>query len=328
MYCVKPLIRLDWPDLIKRYNKSFVSYKHFNEKKQILEYCKRSWITLFPCRQCLPCINMFRFHWVKKCELEKLNHKYAYFVTLTYNDDNLPLDHNLNVKHVQNFIKYLRFLIKPYQVRYFCAGEYGSITNRPHYHLILFTDYEFDLDFLKNTFNGPLFKCDLMNKAWKDRGYIWVAFDINSASFAYVVSYSNKYKIKQVANQLNKVNDQYRDQLYKDSNLTGFQKYMEFDLNFKPKFKPEFITMSKKPPLGALTKQPKTAIRDYPSSLLRWLDKNVSVGKKTIFYKEIEKRQQDWYQFISSVDLYDLVEKNKSIYDALVKRYENTKHIN
>lgn len=74
--------------------------------------------------------------------LEALQHDASAFVTLTYSDENLPLDKagqaTLRPKDLQDWLKRLRLLIEPHRVRYYAVGEYGDETNRPHYHLALF----------------------------------------------------------------------------------------------------------------------------------------------------------------------------------------------
>lgn len=68
------------------------------------------------------------------------------FWTLTYRDASLPhlprhSDNNLPTLlpvHLKNFLKRLRTSISPRKVRFFAVGEYGDLTNRPHYHVILF----------------------------------------------------------------------------------------------------------------------------------------------------------------------------------------------
>ncbi len=63
----------------------------------------------------------------------------SWFLTLTYDDDQLPRSKSgeptLRKKDVQNWLKRIR---KTAPVRYFAVGEYGDITNRPHYHVAIF----------------------------------------------------------------------------------------------------------------------------------------------------------------------------------------------
>ena len=65
----------------------------------------------------------------------------ALFITLTYDDENIKLTKNkfmtLNKQDIQLFMKRLRKHNKQKLV-YYAAGEYGSKTQRPHYHIIIF----------------------------------------------------------------------------------------------------------------------------------------------------------------------------------------------
>ena len=60
------------------------------------------------------------------------------FITLTYNDNNLPHDLSLNHSHFQKFFKRLRKSLPFKTVRYYMCGEYGDEFKRPHYHACIF----------------------------------------------------------------------------------------------------------------------------------------------------------------------------------------------
>lgn len=62
-------------------------------------------------------------------------------VTLTYSDDHLPEHGNLVYRDFQLFLKRLRRRVGV-PVRFFCGGEYGDRTDRPHFHSLLF-NYDF-----------------------------------------------------------------------------------------------------------------------------------------------------------------------------------------
>lgn len=69
-------------------------------------------------------------------------HELAYrqvgcFLTLTYNDANLPWDWSVQKHHVQNFMKALRKRLPPKSLSYLAVGEYGGKYLRPHYHICL-----------------------------------------------------------------------------------------------------------------------------------------------------------------------------------------------
>lgn len=70
--------------------------------------------------------------------LESYKHAKCAFVTLTYNEENLPNGETLKPKDLQDFLKRLRKALDPQRIRYFGCGEYGEISNRPHYHLAIF----------------------------------------------------------------------------------------------------------------------------------------------------------------------------------------------
>lgn len=70
----------------------------------------------------------------------------TFFLTLTYDEANMPRKRTkkhgtfgvLKKLDIQNFLKRLRNHYEPNEIRYYCLGEYGPNTLRPHYHLILF----------------------------------------------------------------------------------------------------------------------------------------------------------------------------------------------
>ncbi|QGH72994.1 MAG: replication associated protein [Microviridae sp. ctzVR26] len=72
--------------------------------------------------------------------LEAESHEHRAFVTLTYNNENLPNDGELVPRHLTNFFKRLRkrLALEGRSIRYFACGEYGEKNSRPHYHAIIF----------------------------------------------------------------------------------------------------------------------------------------------------------------------------------------------
>lgn len=89
----------------------------------------------YGCGQCMPCrINKGR-EWVGRLLLERMEHRDACFITLTIDEKHLR-GRDLNKRSVQLFLKRLRERVGP--IRYFAVGEYGDVSWRPHYHLIVF----------------------------------------------------------------------------------------------------------------------------------------------------------------------------------------------
>lgn len=91
-----------------------------------------------PCGQCIGCRIARSKAWALRCVHEAQLHEENCFITLTYDDEHLPPDGGLKIKHFQDFMKRLRFSLKDKQIRFFHCGEYGSKNFRPHYHAIIF----------------------------------------------------------------------------------------------------------------------------------------------------------------------------------------------
>lgn len=95
---------------------------------------------LLPCSKCLDCRKAQAKAWALRCRLELQQHASAVFTTLTYDDEHLPA--TLTKRHVQLWLKRLRQRLwrsetaRP--LRFFYCGEYGSQSQRPHYHAILY----------------------------------------------------------------------------------------------------------------------------------------------------------------------------------------------
>jgi len=102
-----------------------------------------------PCGKCADCIGMRRDDWFKRIYFEAYKSLYTLFVTLTYNDEHLPLAEIpvLNYPDIQKYFKRLRKI--GLQFKYFGVGEYGEHYARPHYHCLFFFQKEFDFNHLE-----------------------------------------------------------------------------------------------------------------------------------------------------------------------------------
>lgn len=104
---------------------------------------------LVPCGKCNFCLEVKRGDWSFRLQQELKVAKSAHFLTLTYATE--PL-HGLDKTHIQLFHKRLRkeqSKVTTDKLRYYVVGEYGTKTNRAHYHSILFnlhSDIVPDLD--------------------------------------------------------------------------------------------------------------------------------------------------------------------------------------
>lgn len=98
------------------------------------------------CRQCWQCRSVRVNDYVGRMIAESKTCDRVYAVTLTYghNDHYAAVDNPqaavLNYKHVQDWLKRLRFQCAKHggSLRYFASGEFGSKKGRSHWHVILF----------------------------------------------------------------------------------------------------------------------------------------------------------------------------------------------
>lgn len=87
-----------------------------------------------PCGYCVGCRLRRSREWAVRCMHEAQTHAVSSFVTLTYDEEHYTP--SLNYSDFQRFMKRLRKTKGA--VRFFMCGEYGSETNRPHFHALLF----------------------------------------------------------------------------------------------------------------------------------------------------------------------------------------------
>lgn len=96
---------------------------------------------LLPCRQCIGCRLEKSRQWATRLLHETEFHKGAIFLTLTYDENNVPKNGSLNKTHLRTFFNDLRSRNSYYgkdKIKYFACGEYGDRTGRPHYHAALY----------------------------------------------------------------------------------------------------------------------------------------------------------------------------------------------
>lgn len=94
-----------------------------------------------PCGKCLSCHKDNVQMWEDRISFESLTSvRPSTFLTLTYDDKYVPENRSGNKKHVQNYLKNLRYYLdrdmtqNENKVRYFFVSEYGDDTYRIHYH--------------------------------------------------------------------------------------------------------------------------------------------------------------------------------------------------
>lgn len=162
--------------------------------------------TELPCGQCLGCRLEHSAIWADRCMLEMKYHDSNYFLTLTYNDENLPTENDVDIftgetletKHMtlvkrdlQLFWKKLRNHFPDQNIRYFACGEYGEKYKRPHYHAIVFGLKLDDLKEVgKSSIGNKFYESEELNKCWTN-GFVSIA-EANYETCAYTARYVTK----------------------------------------------------------------------------------------------------------------------------------------
>lgn len=127
-------------------------------------------------------------------------HEANCFLTLTYDDSNLPEHGTLVKDDVRNFIKRMRERERynankegrePKKIRHAYCGEYGDRYGRPHYHLLIFGEdwaHDRQVEEIKN--EHPLYTSETVSSLWKEG--IHRIGELTFESAAYVARYVMK----------------------------------------------------------------------------------------------------------------------------------------
>lgn len=138
-----------------------------------------------PCGKCPPCLFRRVNSWVFRLLQEDKVSSSAVFATLTYAIHSVPISSNgwptLRPEDFRLYIKRLRKACKGVTIRYYVAGEYGTINGRPHYHAIIF--------------NVPPDRLNLITDCWSLNGVsiggVHVG-NVSGDSIAYTLKYLDK----------------------------------------------------------------------------------------------------------------------------------------
>lgn len=119
------------------------------------------------CGKCFECKVKKSIEWSYRIMDEVSLHKDNCFLSLTYNDANLPDGASLERSDLTLFIKRLRKRVEPIKFKVFYAGEYGDLKGRPHYHVILFGWSPPDKYFFRKSRRGnDMFRSPLIESCW------------------------------------------------------------------------------------------------------------------------------------------------------------------
>lgn len=188
MSCMNPRLAVDYgvmPDTGKHKIKFVPQRVDYNINLLRSRYGES--LLLLPCGQCLGCKFDIARDWATRCVCEALYHQESCFVTLTYDDVHVPPA--VNREDPLDFIKALRN--RGAKIRYFGCAEYGSTTNRPHYHLIIFGFRPSDLALYSKGSKGfYLYTSSYLESLW-NKGFVIVG-DLSFDSAGYVARYATK----------------------------------------------------------------------------------------------------------------------------------------
>ena len=119
-----------------------------------------------PCGRCIECRLQKARSWALRCMHEASFHKFNCWITLTYDDENLPDNGSLSRRDLQLFLKKLRKRHEPERFKFFASGEYGGNTMRPHYHVMLFGLDFADKKRIGTRDNFPVWHSDFLDSVW------------------------------------------------------------------------------------------------------------------------------------------------------------------
>lgn len=151
---------------------------------------------VIPCGQCIGCRLEYSRQWAVRCVKELRDHTFAEFVTLTYDEDQLPDDMSLHPEDMTNFLKRLRHWCDPIKIRYLQCGEYGETTNRPHHHMIIFGFKFPDAERLYLDGDFEYRYSEIADGLWQ-KGFCTLT-DVSFETCAYVARYVLKKQLEDV----------------------------------------------------------------------------------------------------------------------------------
>lgn len=163
-----------------------------------------------PCGRCAGCRLERSRQWALRCMHEASLYEENCFITLTYNEMHLPSDWSLDYRHFQSFMRNLRGIAFPREVRFYMCGEYGEVCKvcrksvefckcasfvkdlgRPHFHAAIFNyDFHDKVYHSKSPAGSRLYRSKVLEGLWQ-YGYSSVTA-LNFDGAAYIARYIMK----------------------------------------------------------------------------------------------------------------------------------------
>lgn len=252
--CLDPFVAVnlytnnDGKKVLKLFPKSRFNY----DIQSLKEHYGEENVYTLPCGKCESCRRNRAEEWAIRCELEAKQHKYNYFITLTFDEAHIV---GASEKDLFKFLDRLEGEKHKRKFKYFACQELGELTERLHFHLVLFCDFEFDL--IEAVKMGAFYHyhSKLLSDTWKLGLHDICPFECSCAR--YVAKYTGK-----------------NSKLYMSRNL-GKDYFLEhYDEIIKDKFK----VYSN---FGGKTSS------YIPKAFIRWFDQiNPSIAKDFKEYKK------------------------------------------
>lgn len=176
---------------------------------------------MLPCGKCVGCKSDRATQWARRCTHESKTWDWNIFITLTYDEENLPPQGFLQPRDLTLFWKRLRKNANGHQrdphrnvrltkrgteskqqhqpIRYFACGEYGEQNGRPHYHAAIFNLAVHDAQHTGFDDRGePVYTSDFLSKTWGKGRIEFGQFTADGA--AYIAQYQMKKQARDLAN--------------------------------------------------------------------------------------------------------------------------------
>lgn len=142
-----------------------------------------------PCGKCISCQLNYAREWAIRAIHEAQMYEKNSFITLTYSDEHL-VSEKLQYEDFQKFMRRLRKTQND-PIGIFVTGEYGSKTNRPHWHAIIFNWRPNDLkEHYKNGRGDQVYTSESLTDLW-GKGHAELG-SVTIDSAGYVARYAAK----------------------------------------------------------------------------------------------------------------------------------------
>lgn len=273
------------------------------------KFCHEGELCL-PCGKCTECIKKRAIEWAQRAKHEISLHNENCFLTLTYDEDNLPSQFIIK-DDFQLFMKRLRKKLKK-KIRYMVSYEYGSQKFRPHFHAIIFGYSPRNQKLLKKTPKGDsLFTSEEIKNLW-NKGFHSIGTANEKTAF-YIASYALKGKkhelIHPTTGEIQTVQD-------------------SMDVSKKPAIGLEYLNQNAEQLVNSNEPLPRYYVKKLPEKLLEEYENKLIFNLKTRSSQELLAKfvidQQKLDQSPSHYREIDLDKKSLKGFKSILTNIRNT----